>query len=580
MKNYKELIIFHKFANKKKKNLIFYNYKTASNYSSKILKLNFFFLARPYGLSSRQIKLDHRYLFECYKFYLKRLSKNLNILHSTNKNIRYWEIFIGHWLKSFLWTTYNRYKTIHLIKSDYKINKVTIFDTNNINFALSDTFDLNILANDEYFNSLLLSKIIEETNLFKFTLNKNFIGKKNFFIKKKENLKKFFFKKLFNFSSSNVYFTDTYIQSKYNLLLKLFVNKVPSFFLDMKIDVKKKKNTDKKKRNFIHFDLNKKDNFYILISKLMKDFLPMSFIEDYKNIRKEILKKDNLSKKINTIFTCNTFGKGDIINLWIAEKVFEGTKYIVGQHGFGYLEYYDKKSRVEYRTCDKFISWGNRIFSKKIAPLYNFKTWGKNIKINCLKNKNILLITRSSGTQITHYDRWHLGKEIFFKTENLISRIDRNLQKNIILKLHDNYKKKMYPDFDEFIKKQNNLKIKQRVNFFDLLKKNKIVIFNDYSSGFLECLSLDLPTICLFPFKLNFIHSTNHYDFQILKHHNLIFYDEKKLANFINKNYQNIEQWWNSSKIKKVKKNFCIKYSKKSYKSLFKNLKSFSSELH
>ena len=50
------------------------------------------------------------------------------------------------------------------------------------------------------------------------------------------------------------------------------------------------------------------------------------------------------------------------------------SKYIVGQHGFGYLESYDKESRVELRTCDKFISWGNKKYSNKIYPLFNFKT--------------------------------------------------------------------------------------------------------------------------------------------------------------------------------------------------------------
>lgn len=370
---------------------------------------------------------------------------------------------------------------------------------------------------------------------------------------------------------------DTYIPKNQSLILKLFINKVPSAGFNFYANINEKKQLDISKRQRLVFTNKKQDKFYCLISEMIKDFIPKSIIENYEEIRDVINNKKYLAKKIKIIFTTNSFGKSDKHNIWIAEKINQGSKYIVGQHGFGYLESYDKKSRVEFRTCDKFISWGNKRYSSKISPLFNFKTWG--VSSNYKKKDNILIVTRSTGSQITHYDRWHMGSVIFSKTQNFIKKINVKLQKKILLKLHDNYKKNKYPNFDEFLKKQKSLTVSQFFNFTDLAKKAKIVIFNDYSTGFLECLSLDIPTICLFPYNLNFIHTENHNDFKILAKNKLIFNDENELANFINQNYANIDIWWNSKKIKKVKENFCIKYSKKSYKSLFKNLKMFSSKL-
>ena len=100
----------------------------------------------------------------------------------------------------------------------------------------------------------------------------------------------------------------------------------------------------------------------------------MSFVENYQIIKNEVMFKNNqLPKNIKTIFTSNSFGVSDHYNVWIAEKVFNGSKYVVSQHGSGYLENYDKYSRVEFRTCDKFIAWGNKTFSKKInaPPQFN-----------------------------------------------------------------------------------------------------------------------------------------------------------------------------------------------------------------
>jgi putative transferase (TIGR04331 family) len=574
MKNYKELVICHKLINKKK-DLIFYN---SSNYIKYKKNTKKSFVGRPYGLTSREIKSDHRYLFNSYKFFLKIISNQLNYLHKTNKDIRYWEIIIGHWLRTFLWTVYNRYKTINQIKLDYLISPVKIYNTKNINLTTKDTFDFNIVANNEYFNSLLLSKIIEKLRLFKYSYTKK--TRKFFFSDKNKivNTKKSQIKEIFNFDSSNVYFMDTYIPPWPNLALKIFVNKRPSFFSDIVFNKKYTTRLEKKKRSFNLFGFKHKDRFYYLISKIIGDFLPMSFIENYKLIKNEVTSKNSLlPQKIKTIFTSNSFGKKDNYNIWIAEKVFNGAKYIVGQHGSGYLESYDKFSRIEFRTCDKFIAWGNQQFSKKIFPLFNFRAWKK--KIPYKNNKNILFVTRSVGTQITHYDRWSLGNEIFSKTEKIINKINVCLQKKIILKLHSNYKKNIYPDFDSFLKKNINkdFLVSKNISFYDLLKKTKLVVFNDYSTGFLECLSLDFPSICFFPSRLDFIHSKNKKDFLVLKKNNLIFFNEWEIANFINSNHEYLNDWWNSPSIKKVKHNFCIKYSKSVNTNFLVDLKKFSS---
>ena len=85
MKNYKDLIIHHKLTNKKKK-IIFYNNNVFYNYNKKKYKIKYAEIAGPYGLSSKQIKNDHDYLFRCYQFYLKEISKTEIIYSISIKN--------------------------------------------------------------------------------------------------------------------------------------------------------------------------------------------------------------------------------------------------------------------------------------------------------------------------------------------------------------------------------------------------------------------------------------------------------------------------------------------------------------
>ena len=82
----------------------------------------------------------------------------------------------------------------------------------------------------------------------------------------------------------------------------------------------------------------------------------------------------------------------------------------------------------------------------------------------------------------------------------------------------------------------------------------------------------------------------------IKKKNKLTFYNKKILLNYlkinkqpenfciaksygINNNYKNLNIWWNSKKIRKIKKEFCDKYSKSYKKVVLNNLKKFSYEL-
>ena len=117
MKSYKRLVIFNQIEKKnKKENYIFYNQQIKNKFKSNhIIKKNIV-IAKPYGLTNKQIINDHLYLYKCYTHFLKELSNRLNIIHTKNYSVRYWEIIVGHWLRSFLWTIFNRFQTIELIK--------------------------------------------------------------------------------------------------------------------------------------------------------------------------------------------------------------------------------------------------------------------------------------------------------------------------------------------------------------------------------------------------------------------------------------------------------------------------------
>jgi putative transferase (TIGR04331 family) len=77
------------------------------------------------------------------------------------------------------------------------------------------------------------------------------------------------------------------------------------------------------------------------------------------------------------------------------------------------------------------------------------------------------------------------------------------------------------------------------------------------STGFLEELNSNIPVILFAP-KIFFSVKKEYLKFyKLLENVGIIFFDATKAANFINKNYDNLDKWWNSKKLQNNRKIFC-----------------------
>ena len=84
------------------------------------------------------------------------------------------------------------------------------------------------------------------------------------------------------------------------------------------------------------------------------------------------------------------------------------------------------------------------------------------------------------------------------------------------------------------------------------------MVFNNLSTAFYKALAANQPVISVI----------NNYDlynpklketFKLLEKNKIIFQDPGKAANFVNKNYHSIQNYWYSPGVQKTRKKFCIK---------------------
>ena len=132
---------------------------------------------------------------------------------------------------------------------------------------------------------------------------------------------------------------------------------------------------------------------------------------------------------------------------------------------------------------------------------------------------------------------------------------------------------------DFFLKKNKNINIDKNTSFLNIVNNAKLVVFDDYSTGFLQSLNLNLRAICYLPFKDNFFHNENKNDLRPLIENKIVFFEISQLIKHINTYWNNLDEWWLDKNVQEAKNNFCNLYSKKpnakGYKKLVKFLKKF-----
>ena len=148
----------------------------------------------------------------------------------------------------------------------------------------------------------------------------------------------------------------------------------------------------------------------------------------------------------------------------------------------------------------------------------------------------------------------------------------KNLSKLIFeqttIRLHNNSLSQN--DIDQFNEKENlkkqfpHLKIDDGlIKLQTLVNKNKFFVFSYDATGILEFLHSDIPFIAFWPKESNNIID----DTEILNLYNefyevgIFFKTGKEAAQVLNKKWENIEVWWNSSDVKIAKRNFKNKFS-------------------
>ena len=118
-------------------------------------------IASPYGIEIEEKNIDLRIVRELEEELIIYIKGIFNTLHNINYSKRIWKIIIGHWLRRFISTSLNRYKTIKKCFENYNIKSVDIIKYKNDSVIMNSHLELVLNYNNNIFDNFIFGHFLE-----------------------------------------------------------------------------------------------------------------------------------------------------------------------------------------------------------------------------------------------------------------------------------------------------------------------------------------------------------------------------------------------------------------------------------
>ena len=514
------------------------------------------------------------------------LCKILNQHFGTQHKKRYWSIILKPWFKRIVKIILNRVNTLEKCLAENKISGMTVFSSKNYNLAPLDYLSSFVAFENDIWNNILESRILsllgkdnfpieyiqinEKLKSFQDNQLKFSFKKKSYNSKIKRLIANFYFKISKKFIKNNdAFIISSYLPLKEEIKLELSLGQFPQIWKyqwDYKLHNYKLTDTP---NNFLRKKLTEQimgkcdnDIEYVLRS-LLFELLPIYYLEGFLDLQK-ITKKINWPKNPKFIFTSSLFYSDELFKLWTANQTELGKKYYIGQHGSMYGTSKYKVNLPEETLSDKFVTWGWTDNLIQHKPAFVLNTAGKNSqKIN--SRGGLLLIETIVDFRFANWDVHSEYISYLNDQKKFIKNLSESPRKYLTVRLHSGYKfRKMnedlrWFDFDSKLKLDYG-----ETKIGKLIKNSRLIIYSYDSSGLLETLSQNIPTLAFWQNDLDHLRENAKPYYQLLIDSGIIHLSAESIAHKVNEIWDDIDGWWQQKYVQDARKKFCNRYAKTS----------------
>ncbi|WP_165783623.1 LIC12162 family transferase [Leptospira adleri] len=527
-------------------------------------------VAKPYGLGEKKY-LDYEFSKTIQNRLLEVLKVKLNSIHNVNYDIRSWKIILGHWLNRYTDVLINRYNTLRECLNDHEIESTTLFKNDKYFLASKDSLSFIWSCNDPVWNNVLFGKLlsfISDQNIKELECSFEIPEKKGEEVKEtyKAKIRKTIMGIYERLSSIFVRESDFLLISSYfpvfiEFILQLKLFQFPKIWRTSSTKIEAEYDSALRKNLTNEIAKTEFEGVPLYFLSLLFEMMPICFLEGFKEVTRQA---DLLPwpSKPRFVFTSNCFDTDEIFKRWISEKIHTGSKYYVGQHGNNYGTYRFNNPTVEEDTADKFIAWGNW------AKEYSVHRTGfvfKSLRAKRMEHDpsgDLLLIELSLPHLIRTWDVYAEHHEYFEEQKRFVSLLKPSIKKDLVIRLHREF---IQRDWSEDIRWKDfnpDLKIDLGITHnINLLRKSRLAVHSYDSTGILETLSLNFPTLAFWANEFDHLRESAIPYYRMLEEVGILHLSPESCARHINSIWQDVGNWWLSEKVQGARREFCLQFA-------------------
>ncbi len=527
----------------------------------------------PYHWDDRKkLYQDYLYLDKLYERTLFQMRDLLNQIHGVDHSLRYWRIVVGPWLYFFIQILYDRYRSILAAIESGKVINTFISRYNDARWLPQDfPCFLNWYVNDDY-NQYIFSRIIEFTDRIPFDIVEMGNGSnhkektrsmKNSFAPKKI-LKKFIrgCGKLTPDRFNQIVLISSYLNIFDLIKLQFSLKQIP--YISPSRVTAPEADVDLAAREKLNFK-QAKSEFEALLSKMVKEQIPLIYVEGYFRMKECSLKA--YPKKPKVIFTANANSSNEAFKFWAGNQVDNGVKLLGFQHGGHYgTGLWSSNEKHEIAISDTYFTWGwkSNIY-ENTKPIAAAKL--NNIRKNARPKKEgkILLIQMDIPRYSIYLYSVPVSSSSMLSYNDYQSRLIRALseknKKLLTVRLYIN-------EYGWSQMKQWNNKFPEiecyqgSKSMLDQLKESRLVICTYNGTTYLETFAANFPTVMFWDPNQWELNSSAQPYFEELKRIGILHDTPESAAALVNEISPDPASWWKQPEIQEAKDQFCFQFAR------------------
>lgn len=522
----------------------------------------------PYHWDDRaKLYDDYQYLKDFHERLLQDLTVQLNQIHGVNHSLRYWRILLGPWLGYFTQMLFDRWESIQQAVRQYDLSETIVLTGKEETLVPNDMADFTRLFVGDEWNHSLYAAILQQSTAIPcikqawqdmggLSVASSEISWKR---QAKRKLAAWYARVAGTLTRrQDAFFMATYLPFREEMSLHWRLGQMPQLWRPVSPI---RAAVDNSQRRWIVAGESRAE-FEACARALIPQQIPAIYLEGYGRL---IEQTRNLPwpKLPKLIWTSNSESSDDVFKAWAAEKVEQGSRLVIGQHGGHYgMGRWSFVEDHEIAISDSYLSWGwSESGSPKVRPAGQLKSKQPQMFRHSEQLGALLVATTIPRQSYYLYSAMASRQWLDYIDDQytFVEHLPVSIRDALTVRLysHDYGWDQVSRWNDRF----PGLSLDEGQSDIDnLIRQSRLYIATYNATTFLESFNMNVPTVIYW--------NPNHWElrdsaipyFEDLKRVGIFHETPESAARHVAAIWDDVDSWWTSPAIQEVLDSFKMRY--------------------